>query len=276
MIKELTTAKSPASAMNLVIKEGFSYIAGGTEINRLNSDARVQKAVSIRKLPFDSIEKLECEHDGEKHEKLRIGSLCTFEQCIISDDVPEDLKIALKYNSSLQKRNMATIGGNIAAARDDSYLIPTLAALNAKVVLFKHEEPVAIMEYLKKRSKGDLIEAILVPLCKRRAFSYRISNTQASHAIVTVAMGCCGDPGDFKLPIAVAAIKGYGIVELKGVEKEMSSSGKNKQKKLRDTVMGAKINLKDDLVYGSAEFRKYELGASVYLIAENLKNVFEG
>ena len=274
MIKELVIAKSPAAAHSLASEQGYCYISGGTEINRLNSDATATKVVSLRNMPFKGIEKISSECDGVKHDNLKIGSLCTFEECLKSADVPDDLKRALAFNSSLQKRNMATIGGNIAAARDDSYLIPTLAALNAKVLVRKKKNPIRIFDFLGNRGKEDLIEAIIVPLCKRRAASYRIANTAASHACVTVSLGCCGKPGDLKMPIAAAAVKGYGIMEIQAVEEEIESSGKIDPEKLQKAVMNCKIALKDDKVYGSAAFRKYEIGASIYLAAEELAKIF--
>ncbi len=52
---------------------------------------------------------------------------------VISKDLYEVLKKAAGFIASRNIRNMATLGGNIAANRPDSYIIPCLMALKAEL-----------------------------------------------------------------------------------------------------------------------------------------------
>ncbi|MBQ7508284.1 MAG: FAD binding domain-containing protein, partial [Spirochaetales bacterium] len=127
MAEKFVVAESAKEAASL--KNGSSvFLAGGTEINRLGSPVDARTLISIGRLQeLDGISVLD--------DCIRIGAMCTFQDVIDSREVPSFLKEACLFMGSRTKRNMATIGGNIAAARTDSYLCATLLACHAGLLL---------------------------------------------------------------------------------------------------------------------------------------------
>ena len=129
MAMKLLMAKSPEEAIGFKTAAA-AFLAGGTEVNRLGSDAAAKAETLISLKRCAGMDRIET--DGEN---VRIGAMCTFQQLIESDKIPAYLKEAAYFMASRTKRNMATIGGNIAALRDDSYLIPVLSAAGAVLEL---------------------------------------------------------------------------------------------------------------------------------------------
>ena len=127
MAEKLVMATSAVEAAGLKNSES-AFLAGGTEDNRLNSSVDAANLISIGRIPeLDGISK-----DGEC---IRIGAMSTFQEILDNKLVPEYLKDACRFMGSRTKRNMATIGGNIALRRTDSYLYPTLLASHAMLDL---------------------------------------------------------------------------------------------------------------------------------------------
>ena len=181
------------SLKEAVRKDGI-LLAGGTEVLRLNSPLKKDMPL-IDILPFlsDEIRK-----DGEK---LSIGSAATFASILSCPYSPEYLKEAVSYMPSPQLRNQATIGGNIASWRDDSYLIPTLSASGAVLFVLNQdgkEESIPIMEYCKK---GGIILSVSIR-GDEKVRNFREGLTSHSHAVVTAS---------FSSKSECYAIKGSGI-----------------------------------------------------------------
>lgn len=277
MIKELVVAKNLDDAVRLVEK-GYTPYAGGTEISRLNSPITDEAFVSLQNCGLDTIR--------EEDECILIGSMCTFTDLIKSPLIPECLKKALFYNSSLQKRNMATIGGNIAAYRDDSYLIATLTTMHATLSFAGKKELVGLYDASMFRNEGGFYKKVIIKniIIPKDVYvsSSRIANTAASHALVTSS--CFkGDNGDFEIALSV---KGAGNVfvavsfeeeEDKYVSMWFNGSyhgdhGIGKTKNLDEEIeILSKIiihhlPLKDDVLYGSKEYKQY-------IIAEEIERV---
>ena len=117
MIQEFLIAKDTEDALKLKRNNPKSvFYAGGTEINRLNSTVDAKTAISLANLGLGSI--------ADEGGSIRIGSMVTFQNLVDSALVPQWLKDAALYCGSFTKRNMATIGGNLAMLSDHSYLGP--------------------------------------------------------------------------------------------------------------------------------------------------------
>ena len=123
MATKLFIAKSPEEAINSKTAD-TAFLAGGTEVNRLGSTVAADTLISLKRCSGLNDIRTDSGY-------VTIGSMCTFQDLIESDKVPEYLKEAAHFMASRTKRNMATIGGNIAALRSDSYIIPTLMAVGA-------------------------------------------------------------------------------------------------------------------------------------------------
>lgn len=241
MVKEFFIATSFEEALEAK-KNGYAFYAGGTDINRLDSEIRTEKAVSLAKLGLDKIEE-GC-----------IGSMVTFQQIIESSLVPEQLKTACRFNISLQNRNRATIGGNIALKRDDSYLIPYLVAAEAKLLVHNHGE-VSMPDYLDGDFSDKIIEKILIksiPVAQKR-----IARPVRAHAVLTAAVGP---------KTGCVAIKGMSLIVLNGLKGVVTEEAARKKMEACDGLKPT-----SDL-WGSGDYKKYLVKT---VVPELLKEVRE-
>lgn len=200
--------------------ENSAYLAGGTELLRLGAKP-VDNIVDINNLVSDKIE----ERDG----KLYIGARTTLETLYESKNVPAFIREAASFCFSFEKRNSATVGGNIASKRCDSYLLAAFAVSDAVVVLeCKHgEREKSLAEYLSKDCKA-LIKYIVIDK-NRNGFIKRFGRTASAHATLIAAYS----DGIYALSVSSSPI---AIGNSKDIYKE--------------------IDFKSDLE-GSAEYKKY-------------------
>ena len=168
------------SLMDAVGRDGL-FLSGGTEILRLNTEVdKNSPLIDILPLLSDEIRK-----EGNS---VLIGASATFALLLSSPVVPDYLKEALCYMPSPQLRNQATIGGNIASWRDDSFLIPTLSASGAELTVVSSDgekERMSIEDYGVKRG---LILSVSIP-ASAEVRNFRESLTSHSHAVVTASFG---------------------------------------------------------------------------------------
>lgn len=225
-----------------------AFFAGGTGIGYKDSGIHAKKLIVIPGIP--GIRDISKQEDGF----IRIGALVTFTQALEDPSVPNYLKEALRFCGSLQKRNMATIGGNISSRRDDSYLIPTLIASGALICLEgKNGSAVTAMDaYEKDRAgyDGALITALLVKPEAGLVLSKRFANTVESHAYLTISLGREGDR--FRVGLA---IKGCGIFCA-----DISSWNR----------LWEKAGVRDDM-FGTEEYKRYITRVTLESMYEELR-----
>ena len=221
MIIHRPQTASEAVQLRYASPDTTAYLAGGTDDLRLGGAAEGKELIDINALGFDTIE--------EKNGKLYIGSRVTLQQLVDSPLVPTFLKEAAKFCSSFVKRNSATVGGNLALRRDDSYLAAALCAAEATVqaLSIKGEKEEPVLDYLQGACKC-LLQYIVLD-AGREGWVKRFGNTSASHAALIAAES----NGTYAL-----TVKGTGL-----------SCGKTPD--LYETM-----NFCDDLS-GSAEYKKY-------------------
>ena len=237
MVKQLIIAKTAEEAASLKGQRS-AFLAGGTEINRLGTTCEASRLIGIGRVPtLDGIDEYTDAENDIRY--IRIGAMSTFQDIVDNPLTPAYLKEACLFMGSRTKRNMATIGGNIALRRTDSYLYATLLACHAKLDLMCGDGAVirkCTKCYLENsREYSDLlIVSVLVPADAVVA-SKRYSNTVQSHAVLTVSAGLA----EGKLRVAVAA---------------------------KDTYLGllpeGELPFRDD-IYGSADYKKYLLSVTV-------------
>ena len=98
-------------------------------------------------------------------------------------DYYSDFNSVLKRYGSVQIRNVATIGGNIATASPIGDTLPILLSLNAKLVIEnkKNKKILSINDFFisyrkTKLKKGEFIHSIRIPIYKNNIFkAYKIS-----------------------------------------------------------------------------------------------------
>lgn len=156
-----------------------AYLAGGTDDLRLGGAAEGKELIDINALGFDTIE--------EKNGKIYIGSRVSLQKLMESDLIPAFIKEAAKFCASFVKRNSATVGGNLALRRDDSYLAAAFCAADAKLIALgaKGEKEEAVYDYLKGECKC-LLEYIVIDK-NREGWVKRFGNTVSSHAALIAA-----------------------------------------------------------------------------------------
>lgn len=244
MADKFVIAKSIADAASLKNRNS-AFLAGGTEINRLNSLVKAKTLVSISKLDMKGIEKT----TENSSSVVRIGALATFQEIADSKLVPQYLKDACLFMSSRQKRDMATIGGNISICRDDSYLISTLLACGAKLTVVspkKKKSLICLSDFVANRKDYSdfLIENVLIDE-NVKVVSKRYSNTAASHGYLTVSAARHG-----KSACVAVCAKNSGIY-------------------FYDNGKVGSIRFKDD-IFGSPEYKKYLLEVTVKQLLEEV------
>ena len=262
MADKLIIARTPEDAVRAKTADN-AYLAGGTEALRLGSAAAAGAYVSVRKTAA-------MRGIGDGSGIVTIGASCTFQELIDCDKVPAYLKEALGFMASRTRRNMATIGGNIASCRDDSFLIPTLIAASAVLELMDADgrcEKIFVEDYAlnKEKYSGKLITSVTVPSDGISIRSVRSANTAQSHARLTAAMSC--DDGNYKI---AAAVKNNGIFVLDGVAEALGKGHLTEEEITELVKKGSGIQFEDDLLYGGAEYRSYLLGITIALMYADL------
>lgn len=252
MAKQLLMAKSPEEAAGA--KTALSaFLAGGTEVNRLGSSVDAETLISLKKCSgLDGIE--------SDAGYVTIGSMCTFQQLIDSDKVPAYLKEAAHFMASRTKRNMSTIGGNIAAMRTDSYIIPALIAAGA-VLEFAGKDGscrAGIEEYLDRAADFSdlLITSVTVPE-KLRILSKRYSNTAQSHAVLTMSAAVCDDG-----LVMAAALKNSGIYRLIDFEKALKADPVMSDDDIISWFRNCDAIKVEEDMFGGEDYKRYLMGVT--------------
>ena len=252
--KSFIVAKSIPIAERLKDNKS-AFLAGGTEINRLGSYVDAKTLISIGRLGLDTVN--EAEIDGMPC--LRIGATVTFQECVENQKIPAWFREACLFMSSRTKRNMATIGGNVAIARDDSYLIPSLVA-SGSLVEFASGRILSVEKYVRDHARytNRLIVAIYIDP-QVRVEAKRYSNTAAGHAYVTVAVSSNGD--------VAAQIKGAGLIDTSVISNALDRSEKACLKWVRN-LKNPKV--RNDM-YGSSAYKRYLTGVTVAMLSEKIR-----
>ncbi len=182
-MREIYAPDTKAQAYSLKTEHPEArYIAGGTELLRLGSPYKSEgDLIDLSNLPLKGI--------SIKGGKLVIGALSTFQEIAESPLSPLSLVESALFLGSRARRNAATVGGNIAAARDDSFLLPFFLAVGAEVQVIadSRETSIPISEYVKKHCDRALILSVAFDPSKP-CLVKRISRTAQSHAALTIAV----------------------------------------------------------------------------------------
>lgn len=253
--------KTIGEVLDLRGRDGNVYLAGGTEVNRRPSRVKASGVISLAALSLSGIAKKE---DG-----VHIGAMTTFRDALDSDLVPPWLKTALRFMASSTRRNMATVGGNVALLADDSYLVPTLVAGMGKIVFARKKEGICFPAYVTRASsfRGNLIREIVVPSEGRIVESRRFSRTAQSPAAATVSLGMDEKGGGARL---CAAVKGSGVEVLSSTAQAISASADLSREDLH-AALGAELAASDDYVTGSAAYKKYIVEEAVWEMLQKIR-----
>ncbi len=173
---------------------GWTYMAGGTFINWTPSGMNPERVVLLEGLLPESIEK--------RGSEVHIGAMTPLQALADGSGGPAALHSPARMIPSRNIRNMATVGGNIAANQPDSALIPVLLALEARVVTASGEE-LALTDYLSE-GQGTLISGVRIPPVAGRcvvdraarssaAYPAALTAVRVSEGTCIIALGCVAD-----------------------------------------------------------------------------------
>jgi len=147
---------------------------------------------------------------------LSVGAGTTFQELIDSELVPAVLKDAALGIGSRNVRNRATVGGNIAADRACSSLIPSLLVLDAKLEIAGVRSPASsgvgpldLRSWLDKPEGLILAISFPVPDKSRRSAYGRWARIAVDAAVLGAALCCSVEKGLLKdVRIALGGISG--------------------------------------------------------------------
>ena len=153
-------------ALNLIAKEKFVPIAGGTDLIPQLRSGKPVRMLDIGNLRLNDI--------NDKDETVEIGAACTHSQ-LASDPLVKEyiplVGIAAGMVGSLQIRNRGTVGGNIVNASPCADTIPALLLYDADLVLVSKNgrRHVKLAEFISKpyitdRRQDELLYSII---CKK-------------------------------------------------------------------------------------------------------------
>lgn len=257
MIKQVFKPASFKEAVKLKNADIY-YLSGGTRINwapaqaerKLKGKPAIEKVILVQNLLSKKIKKQGAD--------LFIGAGITLQELIDAPETPEALKKAAGFIASRNIRNMATLGGNIAANRPDSYIIPCLIAQKADVKTA--DAGIMSVETYIREEKNYLIEQIILPrvegtcvidvaLKSSGAYPCVTAAVRVSHKEAVVVLGCVSDH----------------VIRLKQVEPGIMEGSL-----FGDRLAAAiekQISPQSDLV-GSAAYKKYISGSMIAHLVE--------
>ncbi|MCK5153499.1 MAG: FAD binding domain-containing protein [Spirochaetales bacterium] len=252
MIKEVFKPASFGEAVKLKGSDVY-YLSGGTQINwtpamderKLMGKPQIEKVVLLSGLLSKEIKK-----EGSA---VFIGAGASLQNLIDDSLIPDALKKAAGYIASRNIRNMATIGGNIAANRADSYVIPCLIALKADVDT--EDEGIMCVEKYVREEKDSLIKQIILPPLDGVCVIDAALKSSGSFPSVTTAVMVSSR----EVVVAIGCVSKH-VVRLKNLEAGILNGSLK-----RDSLIAAvadEISPVGDL-QGSVEYKKYISGTMI-------------
>lgn len=181
MIREYYRPNKLEEAIELLHREGILTrpLAGGTSLIRRDEAYDV---VDLQALPLNGIQ--------IQGQNLRVGAMVTLHQFSQIPEIPANLKKAVDHQDTYNLRQMATLGGCLAAADGFSPLAVALLAADAQLTLKPLEAQVSYGEFLARRDEylpKQLITEIALPLNLSFAFE-SVSRTPADFPLVCAAL----------------------------------------------------------------------------------------
>ena len=240
--------------------ERAKYLAGGTELN-----TRVNKPYYDVLIDVGHLNSKEISWNSDKSE-ISIGAGVEFQELVTNEDVPHQLRKAAGHMSTINVRNMATIGGNIGAGSTVGDLLPTLMTLEARLKLFDIQELVTVEAYIENKLDY-LIDAVVITKenldKKYDSIAYR---RVSSDFTIIGAAATYNKTGDIFTDIRIA-VGGMGpkVKRVPKVEQELE--GKQLTKEFVMKAMRDNVKTRSSILRGTAAFREY---MAAEMVAESL------
>ena len=178
MIQQAFRPASLEEAVDLRSRETAIYLAGGTLVNWAPAGLDTKKVILLEGLLEDSV--------VPRDDGVVVGAGLTLQALKDAPGVPSPLRRAAGFIPSRCVRNMATLGGNIAANRSDSYVIPALIALSAEVETVERGR-LSVEAYVTG-PKDALITHVILPRVAGACVVDRVVLSSAAYPTLTLAV----------------------------------------------------------------------------------------
>ncbi len=238
--------------------EGAVFLAGGTQVNRAPLESpRPRAVVDLRGIVPEGL--------MMEGTDLVIGAMTTIQELMDSDQVFPVLREASGFIPTRSIRNQATVGGNIAARRPDSYLIPAFMALAA--VARTTEGNISVEDYVSG-DHDELILDIHVPVPVGPCVAVKESRSHVSLPVVSAAVSLTVDAENSIGGVCLAVgcvdrkVRRLTSVEETLVDGGFGADAASLDRAALEAAIAAAVEPRDDIL-GSIEYKKYVNGAVI-------------
>jgi putative selenate reductase FAD-binding subunit len=251
MIRELYQPKSIKEALLLKAKiKDVVWLAGGTQLNSSLTSFQLQAAISLGNIEFGTV--------NIEPSSIIIGAGITLQALCENTEIPGTLRWAVLHITNRNIRNIATLGGNIAANQPYSAIIPTLIALKACLKLARKSgiKTVSMEEYIKSQ-KNDLIVAVEIPHTSVKISQRVFRFTANDLPLIIIAVGISREKD--QVTDAVVALGGLNpvVIRLASVEKLIAKSGYANESTIKSLIKTDKIVTGQADIRGSMDFKRH-------------------
>jgi carbon-monoxide dehydrogenase medium subunit len=242
--------KTMEEALQL-LKDGVP-LAGGTALVPLLG--KTQAVIDLQDLGLDELDL--------KRGVIEAGAALKLQTLVESEkEIPEALVAACRLETSLNLRNMATLGGTILSADGRSPLLTTLLALDVRVKMEPGSEEVSLDDLLDRREEKifrSLVTVVRIPVPQRLAYD-QVARAPYDRPIVCAALGRWKDTQ--KSDVVRITLGGFGQrpVRVQKAEQKVIKSGQVDEA----SVAAANAYAKADDEWASAEYRSHVAGVLV-------------
>ncbi len=253
MIREVVKPASLEEAAALQ-KQGMIFLSGGTFINWAPAQVQAEKVILLEGLVPAGIKR-----EGDW---VTLGAGALLQSVVDSPIVPEVLRRGAGYIASRTIRNMATIGGAIAANRADSYVIPVLFALHAEVET-AGGDILSVYSYCTEERK-DLIVNVRIPFLEGTAAVDRVIRSSAAYPSAVSAVSISK-----KGAVVALGCVAPRVVRLEDIEREITAGTLVSGEDVFKAVYGAidpPAGIKE-----TAEYKRYIASTLVARLVESCR-----
>lgn len=246
MIKEFVRPSSVEEAVALG-KRGYVFLAGGTQVNNApfkKWGSPVEKVASLDALKLGGVS-----YSGGQ---VTLGAGVTLQELVDAPSVPAPLREAAGFIPTRSVRNIATIGGNVAANRADSYLIPALIALGAVAVT--PDGDLAVEQYVGEE-RYDLILSFKLPPIQGNCLVAKESRSHLALPVVSAAVRLATTGDGIREAVVAAGCVSRHVVRLTEVERYIVEAPTLQGEGLEERIADSVEPYGD--ILGTSEYKRY-------------------
>jgi putative selenate reductase FAD-binding subunit len=247
MTMEILRPTSIGEAVQAASAPGAAYLGGGTWLLSAKTDPP-RFLVSLERLGLDHIR---CEGAG-----CTIGAMVSFQQVLDGPRIPAALRQAVSQTASRTIRTMATAGGELGLLPQSSVLVPTLIALDARLLLAGRKKPMEVAQYCQSRPAGLILE-ISIPDGSLACGVRCISRTSHSRKGLVVAASARSLRPVSGLRLVASDCRGQ-LLRLAGIERALEGAALPPKERIEVMVRGAFSPAAD--IHASAGYKAYMAG----------------